>query len=560
MLAQCGFGSLRGLEEQIIAGRITVNRLPAEVGQKVGPEDQIRINGEVVRLRFAPPRARVLIYHKPAGEIVTRSDPEGRPTVFDKLPRVGGSKWIAIGRLDFNSEGLLLFTTSGELANRLMHPRYEIEREYAVRIMGTLTQEQEKQLREGIKLEDGEAKVLSLSDGGGEGANHWYTVVLAEGRNREVRRLFEALGLMVSRLIRTRYGIVNMPSQLKRGDVLELDAGQLNQLLTAAGMIDPEPDETLSDSIGNRAPEGMLYDPDDESRDVDGNRALPPSPSPGNGRDPNSFGNFRAQDGRDRAQGRNGNAGGYREKNGNVAPAHAGQPGNKYAHQRSGGIVDGNRASTAGAPQSRGDREFGGQARGKHKGNGQPRGAHVRGGPPRDGQASEGQARNAQQRDGQVREGQTRDGQPRNGQARDGQPRGGNPRGNGRGGQSRNPQGHGQPRHGQPRGGQAREAQGGHGEAPGDQAVGNVVNDTQASHGQTRNGQGRGHSRGPKPGGGPSNSRKPRNPQARGPQPNANHGNKAVAQQGEGASGTHAGSDHPQVPGPLGTSGTGESS
>jgi len=236
VLAQCGFGSLRGLEEQIIAGRITVNRLPAEVGQKVGPDDQIRINGEIVRLRFAPPRARVLIYHKPAGEIVTRSDPEGRPTVFDKLPRVGGSKWIAIGRLDFNSEGLLLFTTSGELANRLMHPRYEIEREYAVRIMGTLTPEQEKQLREGIKLEDGDAKVLSLSDGGGEGANHWYTVVLAEGRNREVRRLFEALGLMVSRLIRTRYGKVSMPTSVKRGDILELEAPAVAALLESAGL------------------------------------------------------------------------------------------------------------------------------------------------------------------------------------------------------------------------------------------------------------------------------------------------------------------------------------
>jgi 23S rRNA pseudouridine2605 synthase len=128
VLAQCGYGSLRGLEEMIIAGRITINRQPAEVGQKVGPDDQVRINGELVRLRFAPVRVRVLLYHKPAGEIVSRSDPEGRPTVFDKLPKLGHAKWIAVGRLDFNTEGLLLFTTSGELANRLMHPRYEVER------------------------------------------------------------------------------------------------------------------------------------------------------------------------------------------------------------------------------------------------------------------------------------------------------------------------------------------------------------------------------------------------------------------------------------------------
>jgi 23S rRNA pseudouridine2605 synthase len=238
VLAQCGYGSLRGLEEMIIAGRITVNRMPAEVGQKVGPNDQIRINGELVRLRFAPPRARVLLYHKPSGEIVSRSDPEGRPTVFDKLPRLGSARWIAVGRLDFNSEGLLLFTTSGELANRLMHPRYEVEREYSVRILGRLSPEHERALVEGVQLEDGVARVKSVVDGGGDedSANHWYTVVLPEGRNREVRRLFEALGLTVSRLIRIRYGIVPMPPQLKRGQVQELEGSDLERLLQAAGM------------------------------------------------------------------------------------------------------------------------------------------------------------------------------------------------------------------------------------------------------------------------------------------------------------------------------------
>jgi 23S rRNA pseudouridine2605 synthase len=301
VLAQCGYGSLRGLEELIIAGRITVNRQPAEVGQKVGPNDQIRINGELVRLRFAPPRVRVLLYHKPAGEIVTRSDPEGRPTVFDKLPRLGSAKWIAVGRLDFNSEGLLLFTTSGELANRLMHPRYEVEREYAVRIVGRLTPEHERALLEGVQLDDGAARVTAIADAGGEdeGTNHWYKMVLPEGRNREVRRLFEALGLTVSRLIRTRYGVVAMPPQLKRGQVQELERGELNALLQAAGMPplgapgdgrQPQPRDQRQGhrtqeapqreegEWGNRAPLAGENEPDDEAiDDVDGNRAPPPA-------------------------------------------------------------------------------------------------------------------------------------------------------------------------------------------------------------------------------------------------------------------------------------------
>ena len=291
VLAQCGYGSLRGLEEMIIAGRITVNRMPAEVGQKVGPNDQIRINGELVRLRFAPPRARVLLYHKPAGEIVTRSDPENRPTVFDKLPRLGSAKWIAVGRLDFNSEGLLLFTTSGELANRMMHPRYGVEREYSVRIVGTLTPEQERALTEGVTLDDGIARVTSLSDGGGEGTNHWYKVTLPEGRNREVRRLFEALGLMVSRLIRIRYGVVAMPPQLKRGQHVELEHGELQRLLQAAGMANsghgggrhsdtargPQQAPSRLDNGEREAGNGSYADEADEEieDDVDGNRALP---------------------------------------------------------------------------------------------------------------------------------------------------------------------------------------------------------------------------------------------------------------------------------------------
>ncbi len=224
------------MEELILAGRITVNREPADVGQKVGPGDEVRINGELVKVRFAEPRPRILMYHKPTGELVTRDDPEGRPTVFEQLPNIGNGKWIAIGRLDYNTEGLLLFTNSGELANKMMHPRYEVEREYAVRVMGTLTEEQQKALREGVQLDDGPAKVEKLDDAGGEGANHWYHVTLKEGRNREVRRLFEKLDLMVSRLIRTRYGSVAMPAKVKRGQWVELEPHEVNSVLAAAGM------------------------------------------------------------------------------------------------------------------------------------------------------------------------------------------------------------------------------------------------------------------------------------------------------------------------------------
>jgi 23S rRNA pseudouridine2605 synthase len=256
VLASCGFGSRRAMEEMILAGRITVNREPAEVGQKVGPGDEVRINGQLVKVRFAEPRARILMYHKPAGEIVTRDDPEGRPTVFEHLPNIGNGKWIAIGRLDFNTEGLLLFTNAGDLANRMMHPRYEVEREYAVRTLGTLTPEQQQQLLTGIELEDGPAKVESLQDGGGEGSNHWYHVVLKEGRNREVRRLFEALGLAVSRLIRTRYGPVAMPSRVKRNQTLELTPEEVQGVLLAAGLKPALPAKAAGKPHGAARPQG----------------------------------------------------------------------------------------------------------------------------------------------------------------------------------------------------------------------------------------------------------------------------------------------------------------
>jgi pseudouridine synthase len=254
VLASCGFGSRRAMEELIVAGRITVNRMPAEIGQKVGPGDEVRINGEPVKIRFTEPQPRVLLYHKPSGEIVSRDDPEGRASVFDRLPPIQGAKWISIGRLDFNTEGLLLFTNSGELANRRMHPRYEVDREYAVRVMGELSEAQIQELKTGVELEDGPARCEKLLDGGGEGSNHWYHVAIKEGRNREVRRLFEALGLMVSRLIRTRYGVISMPSVAKRGDVLELEQTDVATLIKSVGM-------KMAGSAASKAPDKMVRTP-----------------------------------------------------------------------------------------------------------------------------------------------------------------------------------------------------------------------------------------------------------------------------------------------------------
>lgn len=222
-LADAGLGSRRDMEALIASGVVTVNGQTATVGDRVTAADMIRVEGRLVRRTMAASSTpRVLMYHKMAGEIVSRDDPEGRPSVFARLPRVSGARWVAVGRLDFNTEGLLLFTTSGALANRLMHPRYEIDREYAVRVIGELEAEQMLQLQQGIELEDGMAKFDKLEDQGGTGMNHWYLVQIREGRNREVRRMFEAVGMTVSRLIRVRYGAVSLPKTLPRGKRMEL--------------------------------------------------------------------------------------------------------------------------------------------------------------------------------------------------------------------------------------------------------------------------------------------------------------------------------------------------
>lgn len=230
LLAQNGLGSRREIEAMIAAGRISVNNVIAKLGDRAGVGDKIRIDGKIVQLRLAAQLPRIIIYHKPEGEIVSVRDPQGRPSVFDKLPRARTFKWIAVGRLDFNTSGLLIFTTDGALANRLMHPRYQMEREYAVRIIGELTTEQITRLTTGIELVDGLAKFDQLYERGGEGVNRWYGVSLKEGRNREVRRMFEALGITVSRLMRIRFGPIALPSRLKRGKWLELTAAEVEQL------------------------------------------------------------------------------------------------------------------------------------------------------------------------------------------------------------------------------------------------------------------------------------------------------------------------------------------
>jgi len=241
VLAQAGMGSRLEMEQLILEGRISVNGEPAHVGQRIQFGDVIKVNGKPVRVRMTPPPPRVLAYHKPAGEVVSHDDPQNRPTVFRRLPKLMQGKWQSVGRLDLNTEGLLLLTSSGELANRLMHPRFGLQREYAVRVLGALSNDEKARLLDGVRLDDGMAQFASIEDGGGEGANCWYRVTIGEGRNREVRRMFEAVGHAVSRLIRIRYGAMMLPRGLKRGAWIELDERDIARLTAAAGM--PSADE-----------------------------------------------------------------------------------------------------------------------------------------------------------------------------------------------------------------------------------------------------------------------------------------------------------------------------
>lgn len=237
LLARLGLGSRRGLEEIIKSGRITINQKPAKLGDRVLLTDEIRIDGRLVRVKSErEKRRRVIAYYKPEGEICSAHDPEGRTSVFERLPKITHDRWVMVGRLDINSSGLLLFTNDGELAHRLMHPSSEIVREYAVRVLGDVTPEIASTLTKGVLLEDGMAAFDDIKEGGGTGVNKWYHVSLKEGRKREVRRLFESQGLKVSRLLRTRYGSVKLPSTLKTGRFIELDRRDINELIALVGL------------------------------------------------------------------------------------------------------------------------------------------------------------------------------------------------------------------------------------------------------------------------------------------------------------------------------------
>ncbi|QNK66750.1 pseudouridine synthase [Variovorax sp. PAMC26660] len=342
VLAQAGLGSRLEMEQLILQGRISVNNEPAHIGQRIQYGDQVKINGKPIRYRIAPPPPRVIAYHKPVGEVVTHDDPQNRPTVFRKLPRLQQGKWQSVGRLDLNTEGLLLFSSSGDLANQLMHPRFGLEREYAVRVLGALSSEEKKKLLEGVRLEDGMAQFGTIEEGGGEGSNCWYRVTISEGRNREVRRLFESVGHAVSRLIRIRYGAMVLPRGLKRGAWMELDERDIRALFQASGGAAARP--AAPPQRGPGGPEGggrngrnkkrrggrnggqpgggqprEMRDPRDEGREA-------PIPSPlGDGRPPRGDRGGRANrgggnGGPPQGQARRGNGGGNRQQGGGNRP------------------------------------------------------------------------------------------------------------------------------------------------------------------------------------------------------------------------------------------------
>ena len=255
VLAQAGLGSRLEMDQLILEGRISVNNEPAHIGQRIQFGDQVKINGKPLRIRIDPPPPRVIAYHKPAGEIVTHDDPKNRPTVFRKLPRLQHGKWQSVGRLDLNTEGLLLFTSSGELANRLMHPRFGLEREYAVRVLGALSNEEKQKLLDGVMLDDGMAQFGSIENGGGEGSNCWYRVTISEGRNREVRRMMEAVGHAVSRLIRIRYGAMVLPHGLRRSTFMELDEADIRALTHAANKAEASQGREDVGSVADQRPQ-----------------------------------------------------------------------------------------------------------------------------------------------------------------------------------------------------------------------------------------------------------------------------------------------------------------
>ncbi|TXK59667.1 23S rRNA pseudouridine(2605) synthase RluB, partial [Alkalisalibacterium limincola] len=252
VLAQAGLGSRRALEERIADGLVKVNGEVAQVGQSIRSGDRVELDGKAFMATALTEPARVLVYHKPEGEVTTREDPEGRPTVFDKLPRIKGARWINVGRLDINTTGLLLLTTDGELANALMHPSREVEREYVCRIHGEVSEEVIRTLSRGVELDDGPAKFKEIESIGSSDSHAWFKVVIEEGRNREVRRLWESQGFQVSRLKRVRYGDITLPRLLKRGHSEELSPEAVAKLLKSLGLEQHPDGLTLHQVIGQR--------------------------------------------------------------------------------------------------------------------------------------------------------------------------------------------------------------------------------------------------------------------------------------------------------------------
>lgn len=244
VLANAGKGSRREMERAIEAGRVLVNGQLAKLGDRVTSEDKLSLDGKPIVVSTDRQIRRVIVYNKPEGEVCSRKDNEGRPTVFDHLPKIKGERWIAIGRLDINTSGLLLFTNDGELANRLMHPSSQIDREYAVRVLGDVNIDMINRMHEGVMLEDGLARFTDIQEFGGKGANVWYHVVIMEGRNREVRRLWESQGVQVSRLKRVRYGSVFMDPEVRAGTWKELDRKSIDQLAGLVGL-EPRPWKSL---------------------------------------------------------------------------------------------------------------------------------------------------------------------------------------------------------------------------------------------------------------------------------------------------------------------------
>jgi 23S rRNA pseudouridine2605 synthase len=357
VLAQAGMGSRLEMEQLILEGRISVNNEPAHIGQRIQFGDQVKVNGKPIRYRIDPPPPRVIAYHKPTGEVVTHDDPQNRPTVFRRLPKLHQGKWQSVGRLDLNTEGLLLFTSSGELANNLMHPRFGLEREYAVRVLGSLNKEEKQKLVEGVKLDDGMAQFGSIEEGGGEGANCWYRVTISEGRNREVRRMFEAVGHAVSRLIRIRYGAMVLPRGLKRGAWMELDDVDIRAVMQAAGTRNGQ---GRGDAVGGRA----------------------------NGRAGGASGQMDAGDAASDAA-MDGSSGGH-----GIGPANAGSGRNRHRSNRTGGPRGAGNGQRDGLPPPQANTQ--GQERGQGQGRGRNRGRPDGGMPIDNGERADRQAAEAQ--------------------------------------------------------------------------------------------------------------------------------------------------------------------